>query len=338
VFRFLLSRLYQAVFVVGGVMIVVFLVLHLTGDPASLLLPPGSSEQDVQVIRHEYGLDKPLPVQLFRFLFGDVFAAPAGGGSAISVASYGVGNIRVAVQRTHGAVAGDFGTSLRFIGQPAMPIVLERLPLTVQLMVAAALYSTVFSLVFGTMSAVRPYSWLDRIVRSFAILNQSIPNFWMGLLLILVFSVYLGALPAMGYGSWEYVILPAITLGSQSLGRNTRVVRSSVLESLSQDYVRTARAKGLSGWIVLSRHVLRNALAPMVTLWGLDVGILFGGAVITESIFGWPGMGRLIIESVSFRDFPTVEAAVFFMAVVFVGVNLLVDLSYAWLDPRVAWT
>lgn len=336
--RFLLRRLYQAVFVIVGVMVIVFVILHLTGDPASLLMPPGSSEQDLQVIRRQYGLDKPLPVQLFHYLFGDVFTARGRGGSAINVPGYGVGDIQVAVHRTRGAVTGDFGTSLRFLGQPAMPIVLQRLPLTVQLMVASALYSTVFSLVFGTMSAVRPYSWLDKIVRSFAILNQSIPNIWLGPLLILVFSVYLGVLPSMGYGTWQNVILPAITLGSQSLGRNTRVVRSSVLESLSQDYVRTARAKGLPRWIVLTRHVLRNALMPVVTLWGLDVGVLFGGAVVTESIFGWPGMGRLIIESVTFRDFPTVEAAVFFIAVVFVGINLLVDLSYAWLDPRVAWT
>ena len=216
-----------------------------------------------------------------------------------------------------------------------MPIVLERFPLTIQLMLAAAAYSTVLSLFLGTLSAMRPYSWIDQVVRTFAILNQSIPNFWLGLVLILVFAVYLGILPAMGYGSWENVVLPAITLGAQSLGRNTRLVRSSVLECLSQDYVRTARAKGVPERVVMVKHVLKNAMMPVVTAWALDVANLFGGAVITESIFGWPGMGRLIVESVTFRDFPTVASAVFFVTLVFVVLNLLVDLSYAWLDPRV---
>jgi peptide/nickel transport system permease protein len=234
-----------------------------------------------------------------------------------------------------GAIRGDLGDSLRFLGQPAMPIVLERFPFTLQLMLAAAAYSTVLSLILGTVSAVRPYSWTDQAVRTFAVLNQSIPNFWLGLLLILVFAVYLGVLPAMGYGGWENVILPAITLGAQSLGRNTRLVRSSVLECLSQDYVRTARSKGVPERIVMAKHVLKNAMMPVVTAWALDVANLFGGAVITESIFGWPGMGRLIVESVTFRDFPTVASAVLFITLVFVGLNLLVDLSYAWLDPRV---
>jgi ABC-type dipeptide/oligopeptide/nickel transport system permease component len=184
-------------------------------------------------------------------------------------------------------------------------------------------------------SALRPYSPLDQAVRTFAVLNQSVPNFWLALLLILVFAVSLGVLPAMGYGDWRNLILPAITLGSQSLGRNTRLVRSSVLEVLSQDYVRTARAKGLPVRFVVVRHVLKNALIPVTTIWGLDVGVLFGGAVITESIFGWPGIGRLIVESVTFRDFPTVEAAVFFIALVFIVINTLVDLGYVWLDPRV---
>src|SRR5262249_13868829 len=160
--------------------------------------------------------------------------------------------------------------------QPAMPIVLQRFPYTVQLMIAAALYSTVLSLILGTVSALRPYSPLDQAVRTFAILNQSVPNFWLGLLLILVFAVMLGWLPSMGYGSWQDVILPAITLGSQSLGRNTRLVRSSVLEALSQDYTRTARAKGLPERVVVARHVLKNVMIPVVTIWGLDVGNLFG--------------------------------------------------------------
>jgi peptide/nickel transport system permease protein len=261
--------------------------------------------------------------------------APGQTGQTIGVEISGAGAIQAKMRPLGGAIRGDFGDSLRFLGQPAMPIVLERFPFTVQLMLAAAAYSTVLSLILGTISAVRPYSWMDQVVRTFAVLNQSIPNFWLGMLLILFFAVQLGVLPAMGYGSWANVVLPAITLGAQSLGRNTRLVRSSVLECLSQDYVRTARAKGVPERVVMAKHVLKNAMMPVVTAWALDVANLFGGAVITESIFGWPGMGRLIVESVTFRDFPAVASAVFFITLVFVGLNLLVDLSYAWLDPRV---
>ncbi len=333
--RYVLSRLVQSIFVVVGVLLVVFLIINLTGDPAAMLLPPGASEDAMATIRHRYGLDKPWPVQLFRFFVGDVFTAPSETGQTIELANAGAGTFEARMRPLGGAIRGDFGDSLRFLGQPAMPIVLERFPFTAQLMLAAAAYSTVLSLILGTLSAVRPYSGMDRIVRTFAVLNQSIPNFWLGLLLILVFAVYLGILPAMGYGDWTNVVLPAITLGAQSLGRNTRLVRSSVLDCLSQDYVRTARAKGVPERVVMAKHVLKNAMMPVVTAWALDIANLFGGAVITESIFGWPGMGRLIVESITFRDFPTVASAVFFITLVFVLLNLLVDLSYAWLDPRV---
>lgn len=329
-----LSRLAQCGLVIGGVLVTVFVILNLTGDPASLLLPPSASQQDVAVIRHRYGLDRPLPVQLLRFLVGDT-GSRAPQQTTIGLAGYGTGAVQSKVPRSRGAILGDFGNSIRFTDQPAMPIVLQRFPYTVRLMLAAALYSTVLSLILGIISAVRPYSLLDQAVRTFAVLNQSVPNFWLGLLLILVFAVMLGWLPSMGYGSWRDVILPAITLGSQSLGRNTRLVRSSMLDVLSQDYIRSARAKGLPERIVVARHVLKNVMIPVVTIWGLDVGSLFGGAVVTESIFGWPGLGRLIVESVSFRDFPTVSAAVVFIAAVFVLINMAVDLSYVWLDPRV---
>lgn len=333
--RYLLRRLGQSVFVIFGVLVMVFVILHLTGDPAVMLLPPGSSEQDVAVVRHEYGLDKPLYAQLIRFFIGDRLSPAAPQASSVGLTGYGSGPVKTTLRRVGGALFGDFGDSIRFTDQPAMPIVLERFPLTLQLMLAAAAYSTILSLILGTLSALRPYSAVDQAVRTFAVLNQSIPNFWLALLLILVFAVSLGVLPAMGYGGWRNLVLPAITLGSQSLGRNTRLVRSSVLEVLSQDYVRTARAKGLPARFVVARHVLKNAMIPVTTIWGLDVGVLFGGAVITEAIFGWPGTGRLIIESVTFRDFPTVEAAVFFIALVFIVINTLVDLSYVWLDPRV---
>ena len=333
--RYILSRLAQSVFVIVGVLLVVFFIINVTGDPVAMLMPPGAPQDAIAAIRQRYGLDKPWPVQLFRFFVGDAFTASGQSGQTIEVLNVGAGTVQAKLRPLGGAIRGDFGDSLRFLGQPAMPIVLERFPLTIQLMLAAAAYSTVLSLFLGTMSAMRPYSWIDQVVRTFAILNQSIPNFWLGLVLILVFAVYLGILPAMGYGSWENVVLPAVTLGAQSLGRNTRLVRSSVLECLSQDYVRTARAKGVPERVVMAKHVLKNAMMPVVTAWALDVANLFGGAVITESIFGWPGMGRLIVESVTFRDFPTVASAVYFVTLVFVVLNLLVDLSYAWLDPRV---
>ena len=332
--RYLLRRLGHSALVVLGVLLAVFIILHLTGDPAAMLMPPGASEQDLASIRHKYGLDRPLYVQLLRFFVGDRLS-PQDQQTTVGLTGYGTGAIQRKVRRVEGALFGDFGDSIRFTDQPAMPIVLERFPLTLQLMLAAAAYATILSLVLGTASALRPYSAVDQVVRAFAVLNQSIPNFWLALLLILVFAVSMGVLPAMGYGDWRNIILPAVTLGSQSLGRNTRLVRSSVLEVLSQDYVRTARAKGLPVRFVVARHVLKNALIPVTTIWGLDVGVLFGGAVITESIFGWPGTGRLIVESVTFRDFPTVEAAVFFIALVFIVVNTLVDLGYVWLDPRV---
>jgi len=333
--RYILSRLAQSVFVIVGVLLVVFFIINVTGDPVAMLMPPGAPQDAIAAIRQRYGLDKPWPVQLFRFFVGDAFTASGQSGQTIEVLNVGAGTVQAKLRPLGGAIRGDFGDSLRFLGQPAMPIVLERFPLTIQLMLAAAAYSTVLSLLLGTLSAMRPYSWIDQVVRTFAILNQSIPNFWLGLVLILVFAVYLGILPAMGYGSWENVVLPAVTLGAQSLGRNTRLVRSSVLECLSQDYVRTARAKGVPERVVMVKHVLKNAMMPVVTAWALDIANLFGGAVITESIFGWPGMGRLIVESVTFRDFPTVASAVFFVTLVFVVLNLLVDLSYAWLDPRV---
>jgi len=333
--RYILSRLAQSVFVIVGVLLVVFFIINVTGDPVAMLMPPGAPQDAIAAIRQRYGLDKPWPVQLFRFFVGDAVTGSGQSGQTIEVLNVGAGTVQAKLRPLGGAIRGDFGDSLRFLGQPAMPIVLERFPLTIQLMLAAAAYSTVLSLFLGTMSAMRPYSWIDQVVRTFAILNQSIPNFWLGLVLILVFAVYLGILPAMGYGSWENVVLPAVTLGAQSLGRNTRLVRSSVLECLSQDYVRTARAKGVPERVVMVKHVLKNAMMPVVTAWALDIANLFGGAVITESIFGWPGMGRLIVESVTFRDFPTVASAVFFVTLVFVVLNLLVDLSYAWLDPRV---
>lgn len=331
--RYLVRRLGQSVLVVFGVLVLVFLIMQLTGDPAALMLPPDSPGADIERIRLMYGLDKPLYVQFARFLFGDI----GGGGASRMVRTWGSGGgwLEVPVKPRKGVIRGDFGESLRYREQPALAVVIERFPRSLELMVAAFLYAVILSLAFGLLCALRAGSLIDQGVRILAILGQSVPSFWLGLLLILIFSVWLRWLPAMGSGTWWHLVMPAVTLGSLSLARNTRLVRSGMLDVLGEDYVRTARAKGLTERLVVAKHALKNTAIPLVTLWGLDIGVLFGGAVITESIFAWPGTGRLVIESVTRRDFPVVQAAVFFIALIFVLVNLVVDFIYGWLDPRI---
>ena len=300
---YITSRILQGILVVFGVLLLVFVIIHLTGDPARLMVPLEATEEDVQRIRVELGLDKPLPEQFARFLAG--------------------------------AVRGDFGTSLRYQGQPALKLVTERFPATFELAAATLAWSLPLSLLLGTIAALKRYSILDNLAMLTALLGQSMPNFWLGLMLILIFAVQLGLLPSSGRGSLGHVILPAVTLGSFFMARITRLVRSGMIEVLDQDYIRTARAKGLSDRLVLVRHALKNVAIPVVTIVGLDIGTLLGGAVITETVFAWPGIGRLAIDSIANRDFPVVEADVFFIAVAFVVINLVVDVLYAWLDPRV---
>ena len=332
--RYLARRLAQSGAVVFGVLFLVFMIMQLTGDPAALMLPPDSPGADIERARIMYGLDRPLYIQFIRFLVGDI-ATGNGPGRTVRTFASGGGWLEVPIKPRKGVIRGDFGESLRYREQPALSVVIERFPRSLELMVAAFLYAVVLSLVFGLLCALRRGSLLDQGVRILAILGQSVPSFWLGLLLIIVFSVWLGWLPAMGSGTWWHLVMPAVTLGSLSLARNTRLVRSGMLDVLGEDYVRTARAKGLTERLVVAKHALKNTAIPLVTLWGLDIGVLFGGAVITESIFAWPGTGRLVIESVTRRDFPVVQAAVFFIALVFVLVNLVVDLIYGWLDPRV---
>lgn len=302
--QYIIRRLIQAVFVVIGVITVVFFVLRLTGDPVQLLLSATSSEEDIQNMRHNLKLDRPLWEQYVTF----------------------VGN----------AAHGNFGKSIRFQGFDAMGLVLNRYPRTIQLAVCALLLSVTLSIIFGVIAAVKRYSALDNAVTFVALFGQSVPNFWLGIMMILIFAVRLGWLPSQGYGhSPRYFILPMITLASPGLARLTRLVRSGMLDVMSQDYVRTARAKGLKEMIVIFRHGLKNAAIPLVTVIGLDFGNLLAGAVITEQIFQWTGIGQLAVESINAHDFPVVQATVFLVAVTFVLINLLVDILYTWLDPRV---
>jgi len=283
-------------------MMMTFFLLQVTGDPARAMVPPEAGEEAVIAIRQRLGLDRPLPVQFASYMAG--------------------------------AVRGDFGASLSF-NVPASELVLERFPATLQLALAAMVWSLSFSLVLGIISAVRRHRAEDFAATTIALLGQSVPTFWMGIMLILLFGVTLGWLPTSGKTDWTSFVLPAITLGSFTMARTTRLVRSGMLEVLGQDYIRTARAKGLSEWVVIVQHALRNVAIPIVTIVGLDFGTLLGGAVITETIFAWPGVGRLAVEAIFRRDFPLVQADIFYIASVFVLVNLFVDLLYTGLDPRV---
>jgi ABC-type dipeptide/oligopeptide/nickel transport system permease component len=332
--EYIIRRLLQSVIVILGVVFLVFLLMQLTGDPAALMLPPNSLPEDIERLRIIYGLDKPLYVQFARFLFGDFGTEPQ---EVQMSEKYKKADLpeRVTVRPRQGVFRGDFGESFRFSNQSAFQIAMERFPYSIQLMLAAFGYAVFFSLFFGLIAALWRGSIVDQLVQIIANIGQAVPSFWLGLLLILIFAVNLRLLPAMGSGSWAHLILPAITLGSPSMARNTRLVRSGMLDVLGEDYIRTARAKGLAEAQIVAKHALKNIAIPLVTLWGLDIGVLFGGAVITESIFAWPGTGRLIIESVGVRDFPVVQASVTFIAFVFVTVNLFVDILYGWLDPRV---
>jgi ABC-type dipeptide/oligopeptide/nickel transport system permease component len=301
--RYIVGRFVQSVVVVLGVLFLVFVILQLTGDPARLMLPPEATLEDIERLRRQLGFDRPLPVQFAHFLAG--------------------------------AVRGDFGSSLRYRDQPALAVVLERFPATLELTAATLAWSIPLAFALGLVSAVRRASLHENAAMLTALLGQSMPTFWLGLMLILIFSVNLGWLPSSGRGGFAHVVLPALTLGGFFMARLTRLVRSGLLDVLSQDYVRTARAKGLAERAVVTRHALKNAAIPIVTIVGLDVGTILGSAVITETVFAWPGLGRLAIDSVNVRDFPVVQADVFVIAVAFVGINFAVDVLYTWLDPRV---
>jgi peptide/nickel transport system permease protein len=303
---YVVGRLAQAGLVVFGVITFVFILLNLTGDPARLMLPPTATEEDIQNFRHQYGLDRPLYVQYEAYV-------------------------------AH-VLRGDFGTSLVRTGYPAMQAVSDNYPATAKLAITAFLITLLVAFPLGIVAAIKPYSLVDNVVMFIALFGQSMPNFWLGIMLILLFAVELHVLPSGGYGEngdVSHLILPAITLSVQGIGLLARLVRSQMLDVLGEDFIRTARAKGQTEPGVFLRHALKNAAIPLVTILGLNVGGLLGGAVITETVFSWPGVGLLAIASINAHDFPVVMADVFVIASSFVLVNLLVDLLYGWLDPRI---
>jgi len=299
---YLARRLLQSLLVLFGVSFVVFFILHLTGDPALVLLPPDASAEDVQRFREAMGFNDPFIVQYGRFLSG--------------------------------ALRGDFGQSVRH-GEPAFNLVVERMPATFELAGAALGVALILAIPAGIISAVRRNTMLDYVSTIVALLGQSMPTFWLGIMLILVFSVQFNLLPSSGRGGLAHLILPAITLGLFTTARITRLTRSGMLEALNQDYIRTARAKGVGGPPVIWKHALKNAAIPIVTIVGIELGTLLGGSVITETIFAWPGVGRLSVQAIYNRDYRVVQAAVFLLSTTFVLVNLVVDMLYTYLDPRI---
>ncbi len=290
--------------VLWGISTIVFVVMRLSGDPVVLILPPDAPTAEVFRVRREMGLDEPLWFQYLIFL--------------------------------RSAVQGDFGRSIHF-RQPALAVALERIPATIQLAVTAFALAVVVAVPVGIVAAVRRFSLYDHLGMFLALLGQSVPTFFLGILLLLIFAVWFPLLPIGGTGTPAHLVMPAVTLGAFAMASIARLTRSAMLEVLSQDYIRTARAKGLKESTVILRHGFRNALIPVVTIMGLQFGTLLGGAVVTETIFAWPGIGRLAIQSIFNRDYPVVQATVFLAAVAFVAVNFVVDLFYAVLDPRIRY-
>jgi peptide/nickel transport system permease protein len=302
--QFLLRRLVHAVIVVWGVVTVVFFLVRLTGDPAAFLVDQAATREEVAAVQRQLGLDRPWLVQYLDFL--------------------------AAVPR------GDFGTSIRE-RRPAMLMVFQHFwPATVELAAAAIALSTILAIPLGIVSATRKDRAADHASRIASLFLQSMPGFWFGLMLILIFAVELkGLLPAYGSGSLRHLILPAVALAAAPLAQNVRLIRAGMLEVLQQDYIRTARAKGAPERLVLYRHAFKNAALPFVTVAGLSLGFMLSGAIIIETVFSWPGLGRLLVQAASARDFPVIQAGVFLFGVIFVLVNLAVDLLYAVVDPRV---
>ena len=303
-YSYLMRRLGRALLALWGISTIVFGVMRLSGDPAVLLLPQEASREDVQRLRHDLGLDEPLLVQYGRFL-------------------------------GH-AVIGNFGESLRH-KEPAMQLVREHLWATLELALAAFGIATVVAVPIGILAAVKSNRSYDHIVMSLALLGQSAPTFWIGIMLILGFGLGLRWLPIGGRGTVWHLVLPAVTLGAFAMASIARLTRSAMLDVIRLDYITTARAKGLREGRVIWWHALKNAAIPVVTIMGLQFGTLLGGAVVTETVFAWPGIGRLAIQGIYNRDYPIVQASVFVAAAFFVGINFCVDLLYTFLDPRIRY-
>ncbi len=301
--RLLLPRFLQAVVVIWVVVTVVFFITRLTGDPITILAPVSATQADIDEIKEANGLDDPIPVQYVRFLWQ--------------------------------AVRLDMGNSFR-TGQPAFHEIRSRIIPTAQLGATALTFSLIFGVTIGTLSAVLRGTPVDVFARMIALLGQAAPNFWLGIMLILLFAVKLEVVPTGGNTSWNSIILPALTLGSASSASIIRLTRSGMLDVMRSDFVRTARAKGVPERLIIWRHTLRHALLPVLTVLGIQVGFVLSGSIVVETVFSWPGMGRLMIQSINSSDYPVVQMGVMLTAIMIVTANFLVDVCYSLLDPRIS--
>ncbi|TFG44115.1 MAG: ABC transporter permease [Syntrophobacterales bacterium] len=300
--QFLFKRLWHTVFVIIGISMISFFFIHLSGDPVMLMLPGDASTQEIDTLREQLGFNAPLYEQYLRF---------AGQ-----------------------AVRGKFGNSL-YYKVPAMELILERLPASLELAMAAMLIALLVAVPIGIISAVRRGSLLDMGSMLGALFGLSMPHFWLGIMMILLFSVKLGWLPTSGRGTLAHLVMPSVALGMSLMAMFARLTRSVMLEVLSLDYIRTARSKGLKEPVVIYKHALKNALIPLVTVAGMQFGFLLGGTVIIETVFAWPGVGRLVVQAIFNRDYPLVQATVLVLSVIFVAINFLTDMLYMYLDPQI---
>ena len=301
---FLIQRVLHAIFVMMAVSLIVFVLMHLTGDPAALMVPEGATAAQVEEVRQRMGFDRPVLIQYGLFL-----------GRALT---------------------GDFGYSYR-IQRPAFDLVAERIPATLRLMAASVGVSLLVAVPVGIIAATKRNSLFDRVSMVMILFGQSMPTFWFGIMVILIFAVQLGWLPTSGYQGPSYLVLPALTLGLYTSAVIARVLRSSLIEVLSRDYIRSARAKGLGSRQVLLRHAVKNAAIPVITVIGLQIGYLMGGSIITETVFGYPGMGLLAIQAIRGQDVPVLQSFVIFVSGIIVAINLAVDVAYMYVDPRVRY-
>ncbi|MCM3356581.1 ABC transporter permease [Psychrobacillus sp. FSL W7-1457] len=303
--NYFVRRILQIIPVLLIISFIVFSLVFIAGDPVALMLPDDASQEDVELLRESLGLNESFIVQYTTYLMN--------------------------------LVQGDFGESYRY-GQDAMSIVLERLPATLELGIAALLIAIVVSIPLGIWSATKQNSSLDLVATGAAVIGKAMPNFWLGIMLILLFSVTLSFFPVSGRGTLMHLVLPSVTLATGIAAEMTRLIRSSMIETLNQDYVRTAKSKGLKDRIVVYKHAFRNSLIPVITITALQTSTLVGGTLITETVFSWPGLGQLLIQAVNTRDMAIVQASVFVIATLVILMNLVADILYRLLDPRIKYS
>jgi peptide/nickel transport system permease protein len=300
--RYIATRIFYALISLVLLSMTIFCLVRVTGDPAILMAEPGANEEDLQAIRREFGLDRPWPIQYVTFV--------------------------------QSMIRGDFGTSI-YYRIPAFDLYLQRLPASLELAIVAMIISLIVGIPIGILAAVRVNTWFDKVGNVFANLGLALPSFWVGLMLILFFSVYLHLLPSAGSGTMKHILMPAFSLGWVFAASHMRLARSAMLEVLGSEYVKLARIKGLSETLVIAKHAFKNAIIPVLTFAGINLALIVNGAVVVESVFAWPGIGRLLYEGIAFRDFPVVQVTVIMGGLMIVVVNLVVDILYAYIDPRI---